>query len=137
MEYEIGDKVFLKVSPCKRILRFGKQGKLSPRYIRPYEIIERIGPLAYRLALPSELSQMHDVFHVSMLQRYRSDPSHIIRDPKIEITEELTYVEEPMKILDRSVRKLRNKEIPIVKVKWGHHSPREPTWEVKEHMRDK
>ncbi|KAL0442263.1 UNVERIFIED_CONTAM: hypothetical protein Sradi_0165200 [Sesamum radiatum] len=137
MEYEIGDKVFLKVSPCKRILRFGKQGKLSSRYIRPYEIIERIGPLAYRLALPSELSQMHDVFHVSMLQRYRSDPSHIIRDPKIEITEELTYVEEPMKILDRSVRKLRNKEIPIVKVKWGHHSPREPTWEVKEHMRDK
>ncbi|KAL0327474.1 UNVERIFIED_CONTAM: Transposon Tf2-11 polyprotein [Sesamum angustifolium] len=137
MEYEIGDKVFLKVSPCKITLRFGKQGKLSPRYIGPYEIIERIEPLAYQLALPSELSQIHDVFHVSMLRRYRYDPSHIICDLEIEIIEELTYVEEPTEILDRSVRKLRNKEIPMVKVKWGHHSSRKLTWEVKEHMRDK
>ncbi|KAL0288438.1 UNVERIFIED_CONTAM: hypothetical protein Scaly_2731300 [Sesamum calycinum] len=92
MEYEMGDKVFLKVSPWKGILRFGKQGKLSSRYIGPYEITERIGPLAYLLALPSELSQIHDVFHVSMLRRYRSDPSHVIREPEIEILEELTYV---------------------------------------------
>ncbi|KAL0411711.1 UNVERIFIED_CONTAM: putative mitochondrial protein [Sesamum latifolium] len=96
--------------------------KLSPRYIGPYEIIERIGPLAYRLALPMELSQIHDVFHVSMLRRYRSDPSHVIREPEIEISEELTYVEEPTEILDRSIRKLRNKEIPMVKVRWTHHS---------------
>ncbi|KAL0462209.1 UNVERIFIED_CONTAM: hypothetical protein Slati_0108500 [Sesamum latifolium] len=127
MEYEVGDKVFLKVSPWKGILRFGRQGKLSPRYIGPYEIIERIGSLAYRLALPMELSQIHDVFHVSMLRRYRSDPSHVIREPEIEISEELTYMEEPTEILDRSVRKLRNKEIPMVKVRWTHHSPREAT----------
>ncbi|KAL0307679.1 UNVERIFIED_CONTAM: Transposon Tf2-11 polyprotein [Sesamum angustifolium] len=106
-EYEVGDKVFLKVSPWKRILRFGKQGKLSPRYIGPYKIIERIGPLAYRLALPAELSLIHDVFHVSMLRRYRSDPSHVIREPEVEISEEFTYMEEPAEILDRSVRKLR------------------------------
>ncbi|KAL0440135.1 UNVERIFIED_CONTAM: Transposon Tf2-11 polyprotein [Sesamum latifolium] len=137
MEYEVGDKVFLKVSPWKGILRFGRQGKLSPRYIGSYEIIERIGPLAYRLALPMELSQIHDVFHVSMLRRYRSDPSHVIREPEIEISEELAYIEEPMEILDRSVRKLRNKEIPMVKVRWTHHSPREATWKVEAHMREK
>ncbi|KAL2246237.1 UNVERIFIED_CONTAM: Transposon Tf2-12 polyprotein [Sesamum indicum] len=137
MEYKVGDKVFLKISPWRGILRFGKQGKLSPRYIGPYEIIERIGPLAYRLALPAELSQIHDVFHVSMLQRYRSDPSHIICEPEIEISEELTYVEEPAEILDKSVRKLRNKDIPMVKVRWSHHSLREATWEVEEHMKEK
>ncbi|KAK4389603.1 Transposon Ty3-G Gag-Pol polyprotein [Sesamum angolense] len=119
------------------ILRFGKQGKLSLRYIGPYEIIERIGPLAYRLALPAELSQIHDVFHVLMLRRYRSDPSHVIHEPEVEISEELTYMEEPAEILDRSIRKLRNKEIPMVKVRWTHHSPREATWEVEEHMREK
>ncbi|KAL0395414.1 UNVERIFIED_CONTAM: Transposon Tf2-11 polyprotein [Sesamum latifolium] len=77
MEFEVGEKIFLRVSPWRGILRFGKKGKLSPRYIGPYEILERVGPLAYRLALPVELSQIHDVFHISMLRRYRSDPSHI------------------------------------------------------------
>ncbi|KAL2230890.1 UNVERIFIED_CONTAM: Transposon Ty3-G Gag-Pol polyprotein [Sesamum indicum] len=137
MECEVGDKVFLKISPWRGILRFGKQGKLSPRYIGPDEIIERIGPLAYQLALPAELSQIHYVFHVSMLRRYRSDPSHIIRESEIEISEELTYVEEPAEILDRNVRKLRNKDIPMAKVRWSHHSPREATWEVEEHMKVK
>ena len=79
MEYNVGDKVFLRVSPWKGVLRFGKKGKLSPRYIGPYEIVARIGPLVYRLALPQELSQLHDVFHVSMLRRYRSDPSHVVQ----------------------------------------------------------
>ncbi|KAL0315147.1 UNVERIFIED_CONTAM: hypothetical protein Scaly_2884700 [Sesamum calycinum] len=137
MEYGVGDKVFLKVSPWKGILRFGKQGKLSPRYIGPYEISERIRPLAYRLALPTELYQIHDVFHVPMLRRYRSDPSHVIRELEVEISEQLTYMEELVEILDRSIRKLRNKEIPIVKVRWTHHSSREATWEVEEHMREK
>ncbi|KAL2226381.1 UNVERIFIED_CONTAM: Transposon Ty3-I Gag-Pol polyprotein [Sesamum indicum] len=88
IEYKVREKVFLKVSPWRGILRFGKQGKLSPRYIRPYEILERVGPLAYRLALPTELSQIHDVFHVSMLRRYRSDPSHILHEPEKEISED-------------------------------------------------
>ncbi|KAK4383179.1 hypothetical protein Sango_2802100 [Sesamum angolense] len=137
MEYEVGEKVILKVSPWRGILRFGKQRKLSPRYIGPYEILERVGPLAYRLALPAELSQIHDVFHISMLRRYRSDPSHILREPEIEVSEGLTYVEEPIEILDRTIKKLRNKEISMVKVKWSHHSPRETTWEVEENMREK
>ncbi|KAL2226647.1 UNVERIFIED_CONTAM: hypothetical protein Sindi_2023400 [Sesamum indicum] len=137
MEYEVGDKVFLKISPWRGILRFDRQEKLSPRYIGLYEIIERIGPLAYRLALPAELSQIHDVFYDSMLRCYRSDPSHIIRQSEIEISEELTYVEEPAEILDRNIRKLRNEEILMVKVRWSHHSPREATWEVEEHMKEK
>ena len=78
IEYEVGDKVFLKVSPWRKILRFGKKGKPSPRFISPYEILEKIGPVAYRLALPPELSKLHYVFHVSMLWRYRSDESHIL-----------------------------------------------------------
>ncbi|KAL0290521.1 UNVERIFIED_CONTAM: Transposon Tf2-11 polyprotein [Sesamum angustifolium] len=100
MEYEVGEKVFLKVSPWRGILRFGKQGKLSPRYIGPYEILERVGPLAYRLALPAELSQIHDVsrFYVTTI---RSDPSHILHEPEIEVSEGLAYVEEPIEILDR------------------------------------
>ena len=81
-------------------MRFGNKGKLSPRYIGPYEIIEKIGPLAYRLALPPELSRIHDVFHVSMLRRYRSDPSHVIKDSQVQISENLSYVEEPVRIVD-------------------------------------
>ena len=78
IEYEVGDKVFLKVSPWKNILRFGRKGTLSPRFIGPYEILETVGPVMYRLALPLELAKLHDVFHVSMLRRYRSDTSHIL-----------------------------------------------------------
>ena len=137
MEYQVGEKVFLEVSPQKGVLRFSRQEKLSPKYIRPYDIIERIGPIAYRLALLGELSPIHNVFHVSMLQRYRSDPSHVVKELKIEVSETLTYVEEPMKILDRKVKQLRNKKIPIVKVKWSYHSPRKATQEVEEYMRQK
>ena len=135
MEYNVGDKVFLRVSPWKGVLRFGKKGKLSPRYIGPYEIVARIGPLAYRLALPQELSQLHDVFHVSMLQRYRSDPSHVVQAGEIEMSDNLSYVEEPVQILDRKQRQLRNREIPMVKVLWKSHSIEEATWETEEYMR--
>ena len=117
------------------MIRFGRRGKLSPRYIGPYEITERVGPLAYRLRLPAELSRLHDVFHVSMLRRYRSDPSHVLSTPEIEVSEELTYEEEPVEILDRQVRRLRNREIPMVLVKWSFHSPKEATWEVESDMR--
>ena len=78
IEYEVGDKVFIKVSPWRKVLRFGKKWKLSPRFIGPYEVLERIGPVAYRLALPPELAKLHDVFHVSMLRKYRSDESRIL-----------------------------------------------------------
>ena len=85
MEYDVEGKVFLKASPWKGILRFGKHGKLSPKYMGLYKIIERIGPLAYRLALPRELSSIHYVFHVSILRSYRSDPSHVISIEAIDV----------------------------------------------------
>ncbi|KAK5783028.1 hypothetical protein PVK06_037535 [Gossypium arboreum] len=109
IEFNVGDRVFLKVSPWMKVLRFGRKGKLSPRFIGPYEIIERIGPVAYRLALPPELEKIHNVFHVSMLRRYRSDPSHIIPHTEIEVQPNMTYSEEPVKILAWEIKELRNK----------------------------
>ena len=116
IEYNIGDKVFLKISPWKGVLRFGKRGKLSPRYIGPYKVIERVGPVAYRLALPLELSQIHDIFHVSMLRRYRSNSSHILQAQPLELKDDLSYEEEPIAIVARKIKVLRTKTIPLMKV---------------------
>ncbi|XP_019264287.1 PREDICTED: uncharacterized protein LOC109241914 [Nicotiana attenuata] len=116
LEFMVGDKVVLKVSPTKGVMRFGKKGKLSPRFIRPYEIIEKKGKVANELALPIELSSVHPVFHVSMLRKYIYNESHIIPADIIEIKEGLTYEELPIEILDRQVRKLRTKDIAWVKV---------------------
>ena len=101
LKFEMGDQVFLRVSPWKGILRFGKGGKLSPRYIGPYEIVDKVGEVAYRLKLPSELANIHDVFHVSMLRKYIADPSHILKKQPIQLKENLTYEEHPVEILDR------------------------------------
>ena len=127
--YEIGEKVFLKVSPWKKVMRFGKKGKLSPRFIGPYEVIEKVGPVVYRLALPPELENIHSVFHVSMLRRYRLNPSHVVSTETIELKPDLTYEEEPVEILAREVKELRNKKIPLVKVLWRNHKTEEATWE--------
>ena len=134
IRYEIGEKVFLKVSPWKKVMRFGKKGKLNPRFIGPYEVIEKVGPLAYRLALPPELEKIHSVFRVSMLRRYRSDPSHIVSMETIELRPDLTYKEEPVEILAQKVKELRNKKIPLVKVLWRNHKTEEATWESEETM---
>ena len=104
IRYEIGKKVFLKVSPWKKVMRFRKKGKLSPRFIGPYEVIEKVGPVAYHLALPLDLERIHNVFHVSTLRRYRSDPSHVFSSKTIELKPDLTYEEEPVEILAREVK---------------------------------
>ena len=135
LEFEVGDMVFLKVTPWKRVIRFGKRGKLSPRYIGPYPIIERIGPVAYKLNLPDELSRIHNVFHMSMLRKYVYDPSHVLKDLPIHIEENLTYEEQPVEILDRRDQGLRTKIIPLVKVLWRNQSYEEATWEREEDMR--
>ena len=97
-------------------MRFGKKDKLSPRFIGPYEVIEKVGPVAYRLALPPELENIHNVFHVLMLRRYRSDPSHIVSLETNELRPDLTYEEEAVEILAWEVKELQNKKIPLVKV---------------------
>ncbi|XP_019257801.1 PREDICTED: uncharacterized protein LOC109236024 [Nicotiana attenuata] len=112
IEYQAGDKVFLKVSPWKKYMIFGQKGKLSPRFIGPYEVLERVGAVAYKLALPPELDKIHNVFHVSMLRRYRSDPCHVLPIESVEVNPDLTYEEEPIQILARELKEIRNKSIP-------------------------
>jgi len=110
--------VSLKVSPMKEIVRISKSNKLNPRYMEPYKILERLGPLAYQLALPPEMEKIHNVFHVSQLRKYLLDPSYILSDQPMQIQGDLSYAEEPMQILDHKVKQLRNKAIPLVKVLW-------------------
>ncbi|XP_024926663.2 uncharacterized protein LOC112490670 [Ziziphus jujuba] len=96
LEIEVGVWVFLKLSPWKGVVCFGRRGKLSPRYIEPYEIMERIGPVAYRLALLEEIARVHNVFHISMLRKYIVDLSHLLETPNIKLREDLSYVEQPV-----------------------------------------
>ncbi|CAN6676437.1 unnamed protein product [Malus baccata var. baccata] len=125
----------VQLSPWKGVVRFGKKGKLSPRYIGPYMITERVGEVAYRLELPPELSKVHDVFHVSMLRHYISGPSHVIPPQPLEINSDLTCDEEPMTLLDWKDKELRNKTIRLVKVLRRNHSVEEATWETEDWMR--
>ena len=116
IECEVGDKVFLKVSPWRKVLRFGKKGKLNPRFIGLYEVLERIRPVAYWLALPPDLAKFHDVFHVSMLRKYRSDESHILPVQEVQVQADFSYDEEPKAILAREVKQFQNKQVQLVKV---------------------
>ena len=137
LEFSVGDHVFLKVSPLKYSIRFGQKGKLAPRYVGPFEILQRVGPVAYRLALSPALQGIHDVFHVSNLRRYTSNTNHVILYEPLQLKENLTYVEEPIKIVDRMDRVLKNRTIPYVKVLWKHHGSTDATWEPEHVMQQK
>ena len=127
--------MFIKVTPMKGVMRFGKKDKRSLRYVGPYMVIERIGNVAYKLDLPQEMTSIHNVFHVSILKKYVSDPSHIIQPQSIQIQEDMSYEEKPIEILDRKTKSLRNKEISLVKVLWRNHKMEEATWEREDAMR--
>ncbi|XP_060170852.1 uncharacterized protein LOC132601806 [Lycium barbarum] len=116
-------------------MRFGRKGKLSPRFDGIYEIVRRIGKVAYELKLPSEMTMVHPVFHISMLRLYKPDPYHVLTHEEIEINKGLSYEEEPVQILDRQIRRLRTKDIASVKVLWRNHNTEEATWEVDEDMK--
>ncbi|XP_058217444.1 uncharacterized protein LOC131328523 [Rhododendron vialii] len=121
----------------ERVIRFQKKVKLAPRYIGPYEIVERVGVTAYRLALPVELARLHDVFHVSMLRKFVGDPSLILESELLELSEDLSYEKTPVEILGRKEQVLRSKVIPYVKVLWRNHKVKEATWEGEESMKQK
>ena len=127
----------LKVSPWKGVVRFGKKWKLSPRYVGHFEIVERVGEVAYKLNLPEELHGIHPTFHVSNLRKCLAEADVVIPLDDIKVDEKLTYVEEPEAILDRKVKKLRRKEINLVRVQWKFHKGQDSTWEVEDEMRAK
>ncbi len=137
LEFQVGDRVMLKISPWKGMIRFGKRGKLNPRYIGPFEILDRIGPVAYRLKLPQELSNVHDVFHVSNLKKCLSDETLITPLDEIEVNEQLHFVEEPVEIMDREIKRTKLSRIPIVKVRWNARRGPEFTWEREDRMKSK
>ncbi|XP_071933751.1 uncharacterized protein [Coffea arabica] len=137
LEFWIGDQVFLKITPLKASLMAGKEKKLQSRFVGPYKILQRVGNVAYKLELPPSLSRIHNIFHVSILKKYHPDPSHVLQPENIEIDEALTYEERPVKLLDRKVKELRNKRIPLVKVLWKNHGVEEATWEVEEEIQKK
>jgi hypothetical protein len=134
LEFEVGDRVFLKVSPIRGVMRFGKKGKLSPRFIGPFKITQKVGKLAYRIDLPPDLIGTHDVFHVSMLRKYIASPEVIMEYELLGIQEGLTYMEELVRIMDKNEQVLHTKTIPIVKVLWCNHGVEEASWEVEHDM---
>ncbi|KAL6180385.1 hypothetical protein ACLB2K_047048 [Fragaria x ananassa] len=137
VEFDVGDHVFLKVSPTTEVVRFGKKGKLTPRYVGPFEILERVGDLAYQLALPPVMSGVHNVFHVSLLRKYIPDASHVIDYGTIKVNADTTFAVELVRILDRSTKRLRRKEVELVKVCWSHHDEGDASWKLKSDMRVK
>ena len=137
LEFEIGDLVFLKVTPIKDVLRFRHKGKLSPKFIGPFEILERVGPIAYKLALSPAHSRVNNVFHVSMLRKYIMDPINEIDYESLQLNEDMSYEEELVNILAREVKTLRNRNIAFVKVLWLNHHSEEATWEREDEIREK
>ncbi|KAA3484237.1 DNA/RNA polymerases superfamily protein [Gossypium australe] len=132
LEFNVDDWVFLKMSPRKKVLSFGHKGKLSLRFIGAYCILKRIGPVAYQLELRSELDHIHDIFHVSILRRYRSDLYHMVSIEEIEVHPYFSFEKDLVQILDRKVNGLRKKRIPLMKVLWWNHGSSEAAWESKD-----
>nr|GFA92173.1 putative reverse transcriptase domain-containing protein [Tanacetum cinerariifolium] len=137
LEFQVGDRVMLKVASRKGVIRFGKQGKLNPRYIRPFKILERIGPVAYKLKLPEELSNVYNNSHVSNLKNCLSDESLIIPIKELQLDDKLNFVEESMETMNREIKQLRQSRIPIIKVQWNSKRGPKFTWEHEDEIRSK
>ncbi|GJS20319.1 putative reverse transcriptase domain-containing protein [Tanacetum coccineum] len=135
LEFSVGDYVLLKVSPWKGVVHFRKKSKLAPRFVGPFEIIEKVGPVAYRLDLPEELNGVHDTFHVSNLKKCLADPTLQVPLDEIQVDANLNFVEEPVEILEREFKKLKQSRIAIVKVRWNSKHGPEFTWEREDQIK--
>jgi hypothetical protein len=135
LTFAVGDHVYLKVLPMRGIRRFNVRGKLAPRYIGPFKVLERKGEVAYRLELPPKLSGVHDVFHVSQLKKCLRVPEEQAPIEGLDVQEDLTYTEHLVKILETSERVTRNKKIKVCRVQWSHHTEGEATWEREDELR--
>ncbi|XP_062151906.1 uncharacterized protein LOC133860285 [Alnus glutinosa] len=134
LEFEVGDLVYLKVSPMWGVWRFGNKGKLSPRYVAPFQVSKRVSPLAYKVKMPPSLAGINYAFHVSPLRNCVHGPSHVIGYESLDIQPNLTYEELPVQVLDHKEHQLRTKTIPLVKFLWRNHSIEEASWELEQEM---
>ncbi|GKE44176.1 hypothetical protein Tco_1471460 [Tanacetum coccineum] len=137
MEFQVRDRVMLKVSPWKGVVRFGKRGKLNPRYAGPFKVLEKVGSVAYKLELPQELSRVQNIFHVSNLKKCYSDEPLVVLLEGLHVDDKLCFVEEPVEIMDREVKRLKQSRIPIVKVRWNSRRGPEFTWEREDQFQKK
>ncbi|GJV47993.1 putative nucleotidyltransferase, ribonuclease H [Tanacetum coccineum] len=137
MEFQVGDKVMLKVLPWKGVVRFGKRGKLNPRYVGPFKVLEKVGEVAYKLELPEELSRVHNTFHVSNLKKCHADEPLAVPLDGLHLDDKLHFVEEPLEIVGREVKRLKRSRIPLVKVRWNSKRGPEFTWEREDQFKKK
>ncbi|GJV25179.1 putative reverse transcriptase domain-containing protein [Tanacetum coccineum] len=137
MEFKVGDRVMLKVSPWKGVVRFGKRGKLNPRYVRPFRVLAKVGKVAYKLELPRELSRVHHTFHVSNLKKCYADEPLVMPLEGIHVDDKLQFVEEPVEIMEREIKRLKRSRIPLVKVRWNSRRGPEFTWEREDSFKQK
>ncbi|GJU83441.1 putative reverse transcriptase domain-containing protein [Tanacetum coccineum] len=129
MEFQVGDKVMLKASPWKGVVRFGKRGKLNPRYVGPFKVLDKVGDVSYKLKLPQELSRVHNTFHVSNLKKCYADEPLAVPLDGLKFDDKLHFIKEPVEIMDREVKRLKQSRIPIIKVRWNSRRGPEFTWE--------
>jgi hypothetical protein len=134
LEFKVGNRVYLRVSPMKGVKRFGVKGKLAPRYIRPFPILEKCGTMAYKLDLPPSLTRVHNIFHVSQRKKCLKAPVDVVLPEVAPLEADLSYLEHPTKILDQKDRVTRRKMIKFFKVQWSNHSEEEATWESEDFL---
>nr|GEZ41610.1 putative reverse transcriptase domain-containing protein [Tanacetum cinerariifolium] len=137
MDFQVGNRVMLKVSPWKGVVRFGKRGKLNPKYIGPFQVLSKVRDVAYRLELLQILSRVYNTFYVSNLKKCMSDESLVIPLEGLHVDDKLQFIEEPVEIMDREIKRLKRSRIPIIKVRWNSKRGPEFTWEREDQFKQK